>query len=189
MGYVYRGQSDRVMSWRSQWTLNNPIRGLVHSPEKMFGHMVEPGMSTIDTGCGTGFFSLALARMVGVTGSVIAVDVQAEALVKLEEKAEVAGLSGIIETWKCDAHDIGLLPPADFVLSSYMAHEVPDIDQYFARMVKSVKRDGRMLLVEPKFHVSQSRFREEVSSAITAGFELDTIPSITISHAVILRRG
>ena len=189
MNYAYREQGSHVMSWRTQWTLDNPVRGMLQSPQKMFGHLVEPGMTVIDTGCGTGFFTMALARMVGESGKVIAVDLQAEALVKLEKKVENAGLHRRVETWKCDAEDIGVLPKADFVLSAYMAHEVPDINIYFHRMAECVKRNNRMLLVEPKFHVSPNSYREEVAAAIKAGFELDSLPSIFFSHAVILRRG
>nr|WP_321513623.1 class I SAM-dependent methyltransferase [uncultured Pseudodesulfovibrio sp.] len=189
MNFIYREQGSHVMSWRSQWTLDNPIRGMLQSPQKMFGHMVKPGMTVVETGCGTGFFTMALACMVGLTGKVIAVDIQAEALAKLEEKVERAGLHRQVETWKCEADDIGVLPKADFVLSAYMAHEVPDISAYFCRMAQCIKRNCRMLLAEPKFHVSSSSYNEEVAAAIRAGFELDKLPSIFLSHAAVLRRG
>ncbi|MEZ4584485.1 MAG: methyltransferase domain-containing protein [Caldilineaceae bacterium] len=40
----------------------------------LFG--IAPGMTVLDLGCGTGLFTAAMARMVGPTGTVHAVDVQ-----------------------------------------------------------------------------------------------------------------
>lgn len=146
-------------------------------------------MTVADTGCGTGFFSLALARMVGPDGRVFAVDVQAGALAKLEEKAEKLGLGSVIETWKCKADDIGRLPTVDFALSFYMAHETPDIDAYFARMVECIRPGGKMLLVEPRFHVSRSHFKEELAAAARAGFTPAGTPAVLGSLAALLARG
>lgn len=189
MGYVYREQGDHVMSWRAQWTIDNPLRRLVHPPHKILKEWIRPGMTVVETGCGTGHFTMAMAQMVGQTGRVVAVDVQPEALAKVERKAETLGLARVVETWRCDADDIGQLLHADFGLSFYMAHEVPDIDAYFRRMAGCIKRGGYLLLAEPKFHVSPDGFNAEVVSAINAGFELASIPSIFFSHASLLQRG
>jgi len=188
MNYLFREQGDHVFSWRKQWLIDNPVRRMMHPPEKILGEIVEPGMTVVDTGCGTGFFTLALARLVGESGRVIAVDLQAEALARIEEKAEMAGVNQIIETWKCESDDIGKLPEVDFALSFYMAHEVPDIDVFFARMAESVKPGGAMLLVEPYFHVSKQNFETEVLAASNAGFEPSGTPSVLFSHAVLMKK-
>lgn len=188
MSSLYKEQGSHVMSWRQQWTLDNTLRGWVHPPHKLFKGLIEPGMTVVDTGCGTGFFSLHMARMVGDTGKVVAVDLQPEALAKLEGKAEKAGLSRIVETWNCEQDDIGLLPEADFVLSFYMAHETPDIRAYLARVHQCLKPGGRMLLVEPRFHVSRKHFETEMTAAGQTGFDIESTPSITLSHAAILKK-
>jgi len=188
MNSTYKEQGTHVMSWRQQWTLNNPVRGWVHPPRRIFAELVRPGMTVLDTGCGTGFFSLALARMVGDDGKVVAVDVQAEALALLEKKADILGLSRRIETWCCDQGDLGKLPRTDFALSFYMAHETPDIAHYFERVAESLKVGDRLLLVEPKFHVVKERFDKEVSAAVSKGFELVGVPDIFFSHTALLRR-
>ncbi len=188
MNSAYREQGDHVMSWRKQWTLDNPVRGWVHPPRKLFAGLVEPGMTVVDTGCGTGFFSLHLARMVGDKGTVMAVDLQPEALARVEEKAEMAGVSGIIETSKCEQDNLGRLPKVDFALSFYMAHETPDIAAYFTQMAECIRPGGRLLLVEPWFHVKRDNFAVEVTAACNAGFEVEATPAIRMSHATLLRR-
>lgn len=188
MNYLFRNQGDHVFSWRRQWIIDNPLRRMAHPPEKILGDFVKPGMTVVDTGCGTGFFTLAMARMVGESGKVIAVDLQAEALVHVEKKAEMAGLNRTIETWKCEADDIGKLPQVDFALSFYMAHEVPDIDSFFSRMAQCVKPGGALLLVEPYFHVSRKNFDREVHSAFGAGFEAGTAPPVRLSHVALMKK-
>lgn len=188
MKYFFRKQGDHVFSWRKQWTLDNPLRRMLHPPEAILSKYIKQGMTVADTGCGTGTFTLPMARMVGESGRVIAVDLQPEALARIEEKAEQANMNRIIETWKCDADDIGKLPAVDFALSFFMAHEVPDIDTYFARMSQCVKDGGLMLLTEPIFHVSKRNFLIEVDAAQRAGFELSETPSIRLSHAALLKK-
>ncbi|BCS88545.1 SAM-dependent methyltransferase [Pseudodesulfovibrio sediminis] len=188
MKMFFKNRPGHICSWRSQWTLNNPIRLLLHPPDTILAPFVKPGMTVIDTGCGTGAFTIPMAHMVGETGKVLAVELQAEALARIEEKAERTGLTRRIETWKCEAEDIGPLPSADFALSFYMAHEVPDIQVYFTRMAECVKPGGLLLLAEPPIHVSQKAFKREVHTALDVGFALETAPPIRFSHAAMLKR-
>lgn len=188
MNYSPREQGDHVCSYRTQWSLDNPVRGWIHPPARLFGEYVKPGMTVADVGCGVGFFTLPLARMVGANGRVIGVDLQPEALARIDKKAQKRGLHRIVETRKCDSDDIGALPPLDFALSFYMAHETPDLDAFFKRMARAVKSGGLLLLAEPHFHVRYKHFEKEVTAAERAGFAIKTIPSIRFSHAALLTR-
>ena len=58
--------------------MDNPIRRIIHSPDKILGGYIEPGQTVLDLGCGSGTFTIAMARMVGEAGRVIAVDLQDE---------------------------------------------------------------------------------------------------------------
>ena len=53
---------------------------LIQNPKKIMGAYVKPGDVVVDLGCGGGFFSVALAEMVGENGRVIAADLQKEML-------------------------------------------------------------------------------------------------------------
>ncbi len=52
---------------------------------------VRLGQTILDMGCGNGFYSLPLAKMVGPTGRILAVDIQPEMLVMLRTRAEQEG--------------------------------------------------------------------------------------------------
>ena len=50
------------------YLLLNPLRRLLENPDKMLGQFVQDGMVVLEPGCGMGYFTLPLARMVGPEG-------------------------------------------------------------------------------------------------------------------------
>lgn len=60
---------------------------------------VDPGMKVADLGSGAGFYSLELAKVVGETGRVYAVDVQQDLIVKLKNEAKSRGVDNIEVIW------------------------------------------------------------------------------------------
>jgi len=51
--------------WWFGYFLLNPIRRLVQRPTRILRPFVRPGMRVVEPGCGMGFFTLDLVRMVG----------------------------------------------------------------------------------------------------------------------------
>ena len=60
-------------------------------------------MTVLDVGCGPGFFTVAMAQMVGKAGRVIAGDLQEGTLQKLRDKVEGTELSRRIALHRCEA--------------------------------------------------------------------------------------
>ncbi len=56
--------------------LDGKLRRWVHNPVKILSPLITEGMTVLDVGCGPGFFSIEMARLVGADGSVIAADLQ-----------------------------------------------------------------------------------------------------------------
>ena len=54
-----------VCPWWGGYFIDNPLRRLLHNPEKIIGPYVRPGMTVMDVGCGMGFCSIAMAKIVG----------------------------------------------------------------------------------------------------------------------------
>jgi len=85
-------------------------RRLWQHPESILeGIGLAPGETFVDVGCGDGFFALPAARMVGPRGRVCGIDIDAEALDLLQEKAYGENLDNIVlrqgaaeETVLCD---------------------------------------------------------------------------------------
>jgi demethylmenaquinone methyltransferase/2-methoxy-6-polyprenyl-1,4-benzoquinol methylase len=68
---------------------------------------LEPGQTVLEVGCGTGFFTIPAARMVGEAGRVIALDASAGFLEEVELKVREARLGNIIIMHR-DALDTGV---------------------------------------------------------------------------------
>ena len=66
----------RICPWWLGPLLASPVRRLFYNPENLVSPYVDKGITVLDIGCGMGFFSLPLARLVGSTGKVVCVDLQ-----------------------------------------------------------------------------------------------------------------
>ena len=165
--------------------LNNPLRRLLHKPEKIFGGLVSEGQTAIDLGCGPGYFSLRLAKMVGDSGRVIAVDIQPEMLEMVKRNAARQGLQERIETHVSGSDSLGLTEKADFVLAFWMVHEVPDQGAFLRQVVQLLKPGAKFLLVEPIFHVNAAKFKKTLDIAQAAGLKPIGEMKVRISRAMI----
>src|ERR1051325_6297489 len=81
-----------VCPWWLGYLLASPIRRLWHNPAGVLTRYVRPGMTVLEPGPGMGYFTMELARRVGESGRVIAVDLQPEMLTGLRRRAAKAGL-------------------------------------------------------------------------------------------------
>jgi len=167
--------------------LDNPIRRLIHSPDTILRGYIEPGQTVLDLGCGSGTFTIAMARMVGKTGRVIAVDVQDEMLQMVRQKAVKEGLDFRIATHKSNPDRIGISDRVNFALAFYMVHEVPDVKTFLKEIANLLKPNGKLLIVEPLFHVSASSFKSTVDAAQLAGLKPISEPRIRFSRSVLLQ--
>ena len=107
---------------------------MFHNPQKIMGEYVKEGSTVVDAGCGPGFFSVALAEMVGESGRVLSVDLQQEMLDQLRVNAERLNLQGRISMQQCMEDRLGITEKVDFALAFYMVHEVPDVSNFFVRL-------------------------------------------------------
>jgi ubiquinone/menaquinone biosynthesis C-methylase UbiE len=172
--------------WWFAYTFDNPVRRILHKPDKVLGAYVKEGMTVVDIGCGMGHFSIGMAKLVGASGMVIAVDLQQKMLDRVKRRAVRAGVDERISLRLCKLGDIGVTEQADFVITFWMAHEVPDAKVMFGQIHSILKGGGRWLLAEPRLHTSLERFEKILSEAIEAGFSVVERPAVTMSYAAVL---
>jgi ubiquinone/menaquinone biosynthesis C-methylase UbiE len=171
--------AERVCPPWIGYFLLNPLRKLVENPDKMFGPFVREGMVVLEPGCAMGFFTLPLARMVGPSGRVIALEIQDKMLSVLGRRAQKAGLRERIELRRISTDGYGLddlSDQVDFAAAIHVVHEVPDKAMFFTEIWKALRPGGRLLVAEPKGHVSREQFEETTAIAGKAGFTPDTLP-------------
>lgn len=180
--------AKHVCPWWLAYTFDNPLRRIFHKPEEMFSPYLKKGMTAIDLGCGMGYFSIGMAKLVGETGKIISVDLQQQMLDTLRKRAEKAGVASRITTRLCEENNIGNHETVDFALAFWMAHETPDALNFFKQVHALLKKSGKLLLAEPKGHVSFSEFKETVSMADKAGFKFIDSPMISLSHSALFEK-
>jgi ubiquinone/menaquinone biosynthesis C-methylase UbiE len=178
--------SSRICSWKHAFALDNPIRRIIHNPQKILGGYIELGQTVLDLGCGPGTFSIDMAKMVGESGKVIAVDVQEEMLQIVRKKAARQGLESRIATHKSGPDRIGLSEKVDFALAFYMVHEVTDAEAFLKDIASVLKPKGKLLIVEPKMHVSAAAFERMIDIARQAGLSPISEPKIRFSRSKLL---
>ncbi len=174
--------------WAVPFTIDPPFRRWLHDPDRIVGPYVQPGMHVLDVGCGVGWFSIPMAKMVGAQGKVIAVDLQPQMLDMLRRRADKAGVLHRIELHKCAQDRLGIDVQAEFALIFAMLHEVPDPSRMLAEVRACLKPQGRLLLAEPPLHVAARTFASEVTAAETVGFRIVDRPRIRWTRAVLLER-
>jgi len=181
----YKGD---VCSHSQSFFLDNFFRRLFQNPKNIVGEYIKDGDTVIDLGCGPGFFSIDMAKMVGSSGRVYSVDLQKEMLEKVEKKAINQGLSKHIFLHHCAQKKIGLNDDlkADFILAYYMVHETPDHKNFLKEVKRLLKKKGRFLLVEPIFHVSKDRFKKFSQDIKALGFSILDTPSKKGGRSLLL---
>jgi ubiquinone/menaquinone biosynthesis C-methylase UbiE len=138
-----------------------------------------------------GFFTLELARRVGRTGRVIAVDIQPKMIERLKRRAANANLADRIDArvTRADSMQLeGLDRGIDFVLAFAVVHEMPQAAVFFTEAAATMKSDARMLLAEPLGQVSEAEFDIELEVARRAGLELEARPQIRRTRTAVLRK-
>lgn len=116
---------------------------------KRFG--LEPGMVAADFGCGPGYYSVEMAKLVGKKGTVYAIDVQKEILQALKARAERENLSNIEIIWAdLDLKNGSRLgdQKIDFVIISNILFQSDSRPAVLEEAFRVLKSKGRVAVIE-----------------------------------------
>lgn len=109
---------------------------------------LERGQVVADIGAGSGYYTVRMAREVGPTGRVYATDVQPGMLRLLARRIDEAHLGNVVPV--LGAVDDPKLPEAslDLALMVDVYHELSAPQVFVGRLRASLKRTGRLVLLE-----------------------------------------
>jgi ubiquinone/menaquinone biosynthesis C-methylase UbiE len=177
---------DHVCPWWLAYTFDNPIRRILHPPDKILGGLVRQGCTALDIGCGMGHFTMGMAKMVGAQGRVIAVDIQEQMLERVRRRAIHQGLTERIILHKGYVETLEMKGQVDFAMAFWMVHEVPDQLTFFKAVKDLLKPDGRFLVAEPKIHTNEADINRSLKIASQAGLAVCANPGISMSRTALL---
>jgi ubiquinone/menaquinone biosynthesis C-methylase UbiE len=177
-----------VCPHKMAFILDNWIRKLLQNPKKVVGEYIKEGDTIIDFGCGPGFFSTEMAKMVGKKGKVIAADLQEEMLAHVRKKAAGKKVSDRMEYHLCQKDRVGIQAEriSDFMLAFYMIHETPNPAAFLEEVRPLLKEGGKFLIVEPKMHVTREMYEEVINQAKNIGFRVLDTPAKKGGRSILL---
>jgi ubiquinone/menaquinone biosynthesis C-methylase UbiE len=109
---------------------------------------VKPGQTVCDMGCGNGFYTLQLARLVGPKGLVYAVDIQPEMLQMLVRNAAEARLANIRPVLSTPIDPRLPAGAIDMMLCVDVYHEFSHPEAMLGKIKESLADNGQLVLVE-----------------------------------------
>ena len=121
----------------------NPIRRLFEPPQKLIEPSVTNGQVVADLGCGSGYYTLALAQCVGPGGRVYTVDLDKKCIRTLEKKMDNEGYYNI-EAHASSASNLGFIKDGsvDFVLANGLLCSMTDHRQLAVNEIKRILKPG-----------------------------------------------
>lgn len=184
-------RDHHVCPWWVGYLIASPLRKLGENPETILTPLVKSGMTVVDIGCAMGFFSLPAARMVGESGRVVCVDVQQRMLTTLGKRARRKGLGDIIKTRLCSQKELGLddlAGSADLVLAIHVVHETAFPRLFLTSCIHVLRPGGRLLILEPKRHVTAEEFEATRRLALEVGFVERDLADLKSSRTLLFEK-
>jgi ubiquinone/menaquinone biosynthesis C-methylase UbiE len=179
---------NRVCPVEASGGLDTPIRRFIQNPNKILKPYICKDMTVLDFGCGPGFFTVEIAKMLSGNGKVIAADLQEGMLAKVKKKITGSALEKTILLHKCEQDKIGISEEVDFILAFYVVHEVPDKKKLFEQFKSILKPGGKILIIEPNFHVTKKSFAEMITTIESVGLKIIDTPKRLLSRCVVVRK-
>ncbi len=182
-------KKSQVCPWWLGYVLVSPLRRLWENPRRILGPWIRKGMTVLEPGSGMGYFTLEAARLVGASGTVIAVDLQEKMIGGLKRRLRRAGLLDRVDARVASPGSLGiedLVGTVDLVLAVHFVHEVPDRSRLFLQLASALKLGGRVLFIEPKGHVSKANFQESLQAASAAGLAVEKGDAVPGKRSALL---
>jgi ubiquinone/menaquinone biosynthesis C-methylase UbiE len=138
-------KEGQVFSLSPVFTLSNSLRRWFSPPNRILGRLsVKRSDVVIDFGCGTGFYTVPLAK---IAKRVVGIDVQAKMLKTAESYAEKSNVK--VEFYQSDGKNIPLPDStADLIFLRRVFHELGDKQAVCQELTRLLKQNGRLAIME-----------------------------------------
>ena len=150
IGEFYLGREiARVMGHEGAPWLERVERQEEERPDRLLELLaLEPGAVVADVGAGSGYYTRRLAKAVGQSGKVYAVDVQPEMLEILIAQLKSEGITNVVPVLGSITDPRLSAESLDLVIMVDVYHEFSRPYEMMAALCQALKPDGRMVLVE-----------------------------------------
>ncbi len=130
--------------------MNDPSRDAWQKPKEVIEKLaIKPGSRVADLGSGGGYFTWYLAGAVGPRGTVYAVEISETGLSIIKKEMDSRGITNVVPI-HAEPGDAKLPEPVDLVFTCDAYHHMEDRVPYFQSLVRYLKPDGRVAILD--FH-------------------------------------
>ena len=186
--FMKKEDKNRVCPVERAGVLDTRFRRWIQSPKRILKPYIKEGMRVLDLGCGPGVYTLELAKMVGWKGTVVAADLQEGMLQIVQKKIRGTALEKIIELHQTSPQSLNLSIKTDFILAFYVLHEIPDKENLYKELHSLLKPGGKLLIIEPKGHVSKQEFETMILQFTSLGFHATSCSKVFFSRTALLQK-
>jgi ubiquinone/menaquinone biosynthesis C-methylase UbiE len=126
--------------------MGSRLRRWLMNPMKILrGADIQPGQTVLEVGCGTGFFTIPAARMIGDEGCLVAMDALSDFIKQVSKKVQSADLNNV-RVVKRDALNTGLGAATidTALLFGVLPWPALPLNQLLPEMHRVLKPEGRL---------------------------------------------
>ena len=158
---------------------------------------LKEGMVVADIGAGVGYYTIRMAKKVGATGKVYASDIQPEMLTLLRKRLDEQKITNVEMVLGTETDPKLPLNSIDLAIMVDVYHELAQPQRMLRKLRKTLKDDGRLVLLEfrkedpyvpirPEHKMSVAEAKLELEDE---GFVLDkVIPGLPWQHILVFRK-
>jgi len=192
-----RDEAEVHLSSHHYSPLEESIRRRWQVPEDLLRDLgLKSGMVFMDVGCGDGFFAIPAAEITGKGGRVFAVDADASAISRLNDRAAKKGLSNVTARVEEAEETVFCESCADLVFYSIVLHDFSDPGMVLRNAKRMIKPSGSLVNLDWKKKPSEFgppvriRFSEEeaVSLIEAAGFRVESVKDSGQDHYIVVAK-
>ncbi len=172
--------------------LDSKLRKKIQSADLLLERSgIKAGMKVLELGCGSGAYTIDIARAVGQNGTVFSLDIQQEMLDKLESKLsknenkDINNVKLILgNAYELPFHDQFI----DAILLITVLQEIPDKHKALIEAKRVLKNDGRIaiteLLVDPDYPLEKYTIKQVEH----AGFLMEKSEGNLMNYTIRFRK-
>ncbi len=168
----YHRRFDQAEVWAKAF--DDPARDTWQKPDEVLDALnLQPAAYVADLGAGTGYFSARIVRRVP-NGKVFAVDIEPDMVRYLRERAQREDLRVLVPVLG-SAEGANLPEPVDLILVVDTYHHIDNRVAYFSGIKQSLRRNGRLAVVDfkadsptgppPEHRISPEKLMGELDAA------------------------
>lgn len=203
IGKFYMGREiARVMGWQAAPWLERPEREKEEKLSLMVRSLkIKPGMTVADIGAGSGVISAMMAKAVGEDGTVLAVDIQDEMLMRLDKNMKARGITNVKPVLGTEKNPNLKPNTVDLAFMVDVYHEFAFPYEMTDKLAKALKPGGRLVWVEyrkedPKVRrmiklvhtMTEAQVKKEASQPEFGLKWKETIDVLPVQHIIVFEK-